>query len=173
VLRDFVEILREARDTYLRVLKLNKTYLLSWVDNFSKALIFNGSIINASVLRVGDKLYRFVIIFLYDGEKNIGFMPKEIVVEGIEVRMLPRTVTWTGIVPYDYLLKYDGRKCKITFGAAPGVDASPSLPVIGRIERVCPGVYAAKLVVVKKFAPTVFKDVWFILIEQSKDWYKS
>ncbi len=125
-------------------------------------LILNGSVVNSSVLRIGNTFYRLIIVRLV-GENRLYFMPKKVKVGNIEVEMLPRnkSVTYTGMLPYEYAMKFDGKTCRVVFWLGP-IDANPSNPLTAWIRSPCPGVYTVKIVIAKPYV-----DTWLVLVKQS------
>ncbi|MCI4460532.1 MAG: hypothetical protein JHC13_06535 [Acidilobus sp.] len=55
------KVLAEARGLYENAVETSKGYLVS-VDNFSEELILNSTFINGSVMAVGHRLYKYVIL---------------------------------------------------------------------------------------------------------------
>jgi hypothetical protein len=109
------KVLAEARELYENAVETNKGYLVS-VDNFSEELILNSTLINDSVMAVGHRLYKYVILQLYYQPENFSYTPQEVQVDGVKAILLPRpeNVTYTGGQEYRYLVTYEGRTYNVT-----------------------------------------------------------
>jgi len=109
------KVLAEARELYENAVETNKGYLVS-VDNLSEELILNSTFINGSVMAVGHRLYKYVILQLYYQPENFSYTPQEVQVDGVKAVLLPRpeNVTYTGGQEYRYLVTYEGRTYNVT-----------------------------------------------------------
>jgi len=82
------KVLAEARELYENAVETNKGYLVS-VDNLSEELILNSTFINGSVMAVGHRLYKYVILQLYYQPENFSYIPQEVQVDGVKAVLLP------------------------------------------------------------------------------------
>ena len=109
------KVLAEARELYENSVEANRSYLVS-VDNLSEGLILNSTFMNDSVIAVGHRLYRYVVLQLYYQPENFSYAPQEVQAGGIKAVLLPRpeNVTYTGGQEYRYMITYEGRAYSVT-----------------------------------------------------------
>lgn len=164
-LKNLKYILDEARKVYAELVEKNKLYMMS-LDNFSKMFIEKASIINETTIRIGNESYRYAVFMVYNNENKFDFFPKKLVVDGIEVQLLPRneSVTYTGGLPYHYLIKYEGEACSVKFFEIGFVIATNSL--LGSTINPCNGIYVLRLSVHKDIRCKCESEVWLVLIKQ-------
>lgn len=164
------EILGEARETYLDAVKENETWRLLIYEpysSFSKALILNSTIVNDTTIVVNGVAYRYVIVRVDDGEDNIYITPQRIRVGNILVELLPRnkSLTYTGGLPYDYLVHVGNKVCKARFYFIGFVIGTKQLTV--STDRVRDNIYEASVTVLKELGnPKRCKLVWLILVRE-------
>lgn len=159
-LKNLKYILNEARKIYTELVEKNESYMMS-LDNFSKMFIEKASIINETTIRIGNESYRYVIFMVYNNENNFDFSPQKLVVDDVEVQLLPRnkSVTYTGGLPYHYLIKYEGEVCSVKFFEIGFIIATNNL--LGSTINPCNGIYVVRLSVNKGES-----EVWLVLIKQ-------
>ncbi|MGC9072421.1 MAG: hypothetical protein ACP5HK_07030 [Acidilobus sp.] len=107
-------ILERARSVYLAALARGNgsgVYLTEPYSNLSRGLILNSTIVNETLLTIGNTSYTYVILNVYNASSGWNFTPQRVEVDGVVAELLPRnqTVTYTGGQPYEYLITYDGR----------------------------------------------------------------
>ncbi len=165
------EVLMEARETYLKAVRENEAWRLlihESYSNFSKALILNSTIVNDTTIIVNGVAYRYVIVRVYDGEDNIYITPGKIRVGNILVELIPRnkSMTYTGGLPYDYLVHVGDEVCKARFYSIGFVIGTKHLTA--STDRVCDNIYKASVTVLKELGnPGRCKLVWLILVRES------
>lgn len=166
--KELKNILEEAKEIYLRALKKNETWRIMFYkpySNFSKMFILNATIVNETTLLVGHTVYRYIIVHVYDAKSKLNFMPQRIQVNSILVELLPRnnSITYTGIVPYEYLVTYEGKTCKVLFSSIGFVEASYYLTVSA--DKINNNMYKVKITVARELGNTAYVNVvWLILI---------
>ena len=137
------------------------------LSNFSRLFVLNATIVDWRTLMIGHSVYRYVIVRLYDSADKFSFEPMSIGVDNILVEQLPRnkTVTYTGVVPHSYLVRYNGMACRAKLVSVGFVEATHRLTV--RARRVCDDVYLVGLAVSEKLGSTAYVDtVWLVLVKQ-------
>ena len=127
----------------------------------------NSTIINETTLSIGNRVYRYVIVSIYYSESKLNFMPQEIRVDDVFIKYLPRnkSVTYTGIIPYSYLMRYRGKTYDIGFGSITYVEASYYLTT--NTDRVSDDIYEVTITVARELDNTAYIDVaWLILYKE-------
>ncbi len=159
-LKNLKYILNEARKMYTELVEKNEPYMMS-LDNFSEIFIEKASIINETTIRIGNESYRYVVFMVYNNKNKFSFSPSRLVVNDIEVRLLPRnkSVTYTGGLPYHYLIKYEDKVCSVKFIEIGFVIATNNL--LGSTIKPCNGIYVVRLSVNKGE-----NEVWLVLIKR-------
>ncbi len=167
--RTLKEILREAKNIYLNALEKKETWRILIYEpysNFSKTFILNSTIVNETVLYMGNTIYRYVIVSVYNHESKFSFMPQRIRVSNIFVELLPRnkSVTCTGAIPYEYSMNYRGKVYRVSFASIGFVEATKNLVV--STDKVSNNIYEVKVTVTGELGSTAYVDkAWLILIK--------
>ncbi len=165
--KELKNILEEAKDIYLNAVKKNETWKILIYEpysNFSKILILNTTIVNETTLLVGHTVYKYIVVHVYEAESKLSFMPQRIRVNGILVELLPRnkSITYTGIVPYDYLVSYKCKKYRVSFSSIGFVEATHYLIV--STDKISDNIYKVKITIARELGSTAYANVaWFIL----------
>ncbi len=163
------KILEEARNTYLNALRKNETWTIfisKPYSNFSKTFILNTTIVNETTLLIDHTAYNYIIIHIYDAESKIDFMPQRIKVNNILIELLPRnnSITYTGIIPHNYLVKHRCKTYRVSFSSIGFTEASYHLTV--STDKIDDNLYKVKMTVTKKLGNTAYISVaWLILVK--------
>lgn len=166
--KELKNILEEAKEIYLRALKKNETWRIMFYkpySNFSKTFILNATIVNETTLLAGHTFYKYIVVHIYDAESKLNFTPQRIQVNSILVELLPKnnSITYTGIVPYDYLVTYGSKTYRVSFSSIGFVEASHYLTVSA--DKVNNDMYKVKITVARELGNTAHVNVvWLILI---------
>jgi len=166
--KELKNILEEAKGIYLNALKKNKTWKILIYEpysNFSKMFILNTTIVNETTLSVGHMVYKYIVVHVYDAESKLNFMPQRIRVNSILVELLPRnkSITYTGIAPYDYLVSYGSKTYRVSFSSIGFVETSYYLTVSA--DKVSNNMYKVKITVARELGNTAYVNVaWLILM---------
>jgi hypothetical protein len=161
-------ILKKARDIYLNALEENETWKILIYEpysNLSKTLILNATIANETTLLVGHTVYKYIVVSVYEAKSKLSFKPQRIQVNGVLVELLPRnkSITYTGIVPYDYLVCYKGRKYRVSFASIGFVEATKHLTA--STDKISSNIYKVKITVAEELGGTKYvNEAWLILI---------
>lgn len=161
------KIIEEAKDIYLDALEKNDTSYIS-IDNFSKMLIMNATIINGTTLSVNHTVYRYVVVHIYDAESNLSFAPERTSVDGIVVQSLPmnKSITYTGGTIYNYLVTYEGKTYKVSFSSVGFFESSFYLTAF--VQKIGDNMYQVQITVNRELGNTAqVSSVWFILVGNS------
>ncbi len=165
-LENFKHILKEAREVYAELVGKGKLYMMN-LDNFSKLFIEKASIVNETTIRIGNELYRYVVFHVYNTKNKFLFDPKKLMVNGIEIRLLPRnrSVTYTGGLPYSYLIMYGSEVCRVRFFEIGFVTANYNL--LGSTINPCNGIYVLRISVNKDVGcASCASEVWLVLVKK-------
>ena len=168
-IKELKKILEEARDAYLNALRKNETwtiFIYKPYSNLSKTFILNTTIVNETTLLIDHIVYNYIIIHIYDAESKIDFMPQGIKFNNIFIELLPRnnSITYTGIVPYNYLVNYRGKTYRVSFSSIGFIEASYHLTV--STDKIDDNIYKVKITVTKKLGNTAHISVaWLILVK--------
>ncbi len=163
------KILEEARDAYLNALRKNEAWTIFISEpysNFSKTFILNTTIVNETILLIDHTAYNYIIIHIYNAESKIDFMPQRIKVNNIFIELLPRnnSITYTGIIPYNYLVKYRCKTYRVSFSSIGFIETSYHLTV--STDKIDDNIYKVKITVTKKLGNTAYVSVaWLILVK--------
>jgi len=113
---NFEKILGQAREIYLNAIRNNETLPIS-IDNFSKMLILNSTIVNETTLYMNNTDYTYVILQVYNANNNFTFCPQRIEINNISVELIPKnpSVTYTGGTAFNYMINYDNNSYNATF----------------------------------------------------------
>ncbi len=164
------DILEKARSIYLDALREGRRWeamIYEPLSNFSRLFVLNATIVDWHTLMIGHSVYRYVVVRLYDSADKFSFEPMSIGVDDILVEQLPRnkTVTYTGVVPHSYLVRYKGMTCRAELVSPGFVEATHRLTV--RAHRIYGNVYLVGLAVSEKLGSTAYVDtVWLVLVKQ-------
>ncbi len=134
--------------------------------NLSKTLLLNTTIINETTLIMGNTVYRYIVVHVYDSESKLNFMPQRIQIDNILVELLPKnkSITYTGSIPYNYLVSLKNKTYKTSFLSIGFVETSYYLTI--SIDKVSNNIYKAIITVAKDLGSTKYVDtVWLILIK--------
>jgi len=112
------KFLYEARSVYLGKACPRDVFVCNKpnVDNFTLAVIFNATI-KGDVMKINGVRYKFIVVRYYDKEKNVSIFPKKIAHGDICIEYIPRnkSVTYTGGLPYTYIVHVGNKTYKFTF----------------------------------------------------------
>jgi len=113
---NFKNILRQAREIYISAIRINESQLIS-IDNFSKMLILNSTIVNETTLCMNNTDYTYILLQVYNANSNFTFCPQRIEINNVSVELLPKSpsVTYTGGTAFNYMINYDGNLYNVTF----------------------------------------------------------
>jgi len=113
---NFKNILGQAREIYLNAIRNNETRSIS-IDNFSKMLILNSTIVNETTLYMNNTDYTYILLQVYNANNNFTFHPQRMEINNILVELTPKnsSVTYTGGTPFDYIINYDCNLYNATF----------------------------------------------------------
>ena len=167
--RELKKILERARDVYLDALRRNNTrgiFVCAPYSNLSKTLILDTTIVNETTLLIGHRAYRYIVVHIYDAESKLDFMPKKILVGNMLARLVPRnkSVTYTGMTPYEYLVSYAGRVYRASFWSITYIDASYNLTIC--TSKVSDNMYEARITVARRLGGAAHIDTaWLILVK--------
>ncbi|WP_297417212.1 hypothetical protein [Thermococcus sp.] len=99
--------------------------VLRSLSNISLLLLSNSTVINETVIRVGNATYNYVVLSVYDYndpdcDGDVEFSPNILRVNNIAVRLTPSnwtrgTVTYTGIPYSTYMVGIGNETCKASF----------------------------------------------------------
>lgn len=167
--KELKKLLEEARNVYLNALRNNETWMIMVYEpysNFSKMLISNTTIVNDTTLLIGHTIYKYIVVHIYDAKSRLNFTPQRIQVNSILVELLPRnkSITYTGMVPYDYLVSCKDKIYRISFTSIGFVEASHYLTVSA--DQVSNNMYKVRIVVTRELGSIKYVNVaWLILIK--------
>ena len=165
-LENFKHILKEAREVYAELVGKGKLYMMN-LDNFSKLFVEKASIVNETTIRIGNELYRYVVFYVYNAKNKFLFDSKKLIVNDIEIRLLPRnkSVTYTGGLPYSYLIMYGSEVCRVRFFEIGFVTANYNL--LGSTINPCNGIYVLRISVNKDVGcASCASEVWLVLFKK-------
>ncbi len=166
--RKMKKILEEARNIYLNAIDKNETWkilIYKPYTNISKAILLNTTIINETTLVLGNTTYNYIIVHVYDSESKLNFMPQRVQVNNMVVELLPKnkSITYTGGVPYDYLLNLKNKSYRISFLSIGFVKASHYLTI--SVDKVSTNIYKVIITVTRELGNTKYVNtIWLILI---------
>ncbi|AAL82121.1 hypothetical protein PFDSM3638_10065 [Pyrococcus furiosus DSM 3638] len=168
--KEFSNILKEAKDLYLNVLKMNETWKILIYEpysNFSKTFILNTTILNETTLLIDHAVYKYVVVHVYNAESKFNFMPQRIHVDDLLIELLPRnkSVTYTGVISYNYRISYGNETYETSFSSIGFIEASYYLTV--STNKVSDNIYQVKITTARKIGNTAYINVaWIILIKE-------
>jgi len=166
---DLKNFLEEARDIYLNSLRNNGTRAILIYEpysNLSKMFILNTTIVNETTLSIDHTAYRYMVVHVYDAESRQNFMPQRIQINSMLIELLPKnkSITYTGMTPYDYLVSYESNSYKVSFLSTSFVEASYYLTV--STDRVNNNIYKVRITVAKELGSAAYISVaWLILMK--------
>ena len=113
---NFKNIIEQAREIYLNAIRNNETSSIS-IDNFSKMLILNSTIVNGTTLYMNSTAYTYVVLQVYNANNNFTFCPQRIEINNVSVELIPKnpSVTYTGGTAFNYMINYDNNSYNVTF----------------------------------------------------------
>ncbi len=82
------------------------------LSGLARELVLRGKVVNSSFIRIGSELFRYAVIRLRIGPVSYG--AKVVELDGVEVKEVPRnaSVTYTGGIPTNFVLKWSGGSCR-------------------------------------------------------------
>lgn len=118
--------LEEAKSIYqVAVLTKENKNVLNSLSNLSKALLSNSTVINETVIKVGNVTYTYLVLSVYDShdphcKEDVKFLPDIVDVVGVVAHLLPQnwttsTATYTGVPYTTYIVAVGNRTCRIYF----------------------------------------------------------
>jgi len=114
--QNFKNILEQAREIYLNAIRNNETLSIS-IDNLSKLLILNSTIVNETTLYINNTDYTYILLQLHNANNNFTFCPQRIEINNVSVELLPKnpSVTYTGGTIFNYMINYDNNTYNASF----------------------------------------------------------
>jgi len=114
--QNFKNILGQSREIYLNAIRNNETLSIS-IDNLSKLLILNSTIVNETTLYMNNTDYTYVLLQVYNANNNFTFCPQRIEINTISVELIPKnpSVTYTGGTAFNYMINYENHSYNATF----------------------------------------------------------
>jgi len=118
--------LEEAKALYRAAAsKKENENVLKSLSNISRALLINSTVINETVIRIGNVTYNYVVLSVYDYndpqcEGDVEFSPNILRANDVTARLIPSnwtrgTATYTGIPYSTYMAGIGNETCKASF----------------------------------------------------------
>ncbi|WP_291999150.1 hypothetical protein [Caldivirga sp.] len=161
-------ILTDAKEAYENASSPLPVGFLGSDPGLARSLILNSTIFNETTLLINGTPYRYIILSVWcrDCGFSFNFELSNASMDGVSIYLRPRntTVTYTGGLPFTYVMSYDGVRYEFTLWYI-GLEFG-SFRVFGYSQELGKGVYAVQLFISTPRSLDV-EHVWLVLIKEN------
>ncbi|MGC8571229.1 MAG: hypothetical protein ACP5L1_07920 [Caldivirga sp.] len=159
------KILTDAKEAYENASSPLPVGFLGFDPGLARSLILNSTIFNETTLLINGTPYRYIILSVWCRDCGFSFELSNASMDGVSIYLRPRntTVTYTGGLPFTYVMSYDGVRYEFTLWYI-GVQIA-SFRVFGYSQELGKGVYAVQLFTSTPRSLDV-EHVWLVLIKE-------